>query len=176
MKRSSLDVPGDAALGRPHVGDDAVRAGRRERLVDEGGQGADGRAGEHGVDRPGCVGAPAHGILHRPGCAPDRATFERALEHGAVRIEAGDLSAAGPGGHPDGPPDQADTEDRLYATELPCQQAPPPPRPCAGHSAKSSVKTICCGPSQIALVRARMTFHTMRCTQSQRRRSLLARS
>jgi hypothetical protein len=98
-------VSGYRALRGADVGDHGLRTGRLQSLVDERGKSPDRRAGEDGI-------GPSHRVGHGDGRAVDRATFGGGSEHVGIRIEAGDLGAAAPGGQADGPADQPDAENR----------------------------------------------------------------
>ena len=99
------DVGDDRTLRGAHIGDDRLGGGRAQRLIDHGRQGADGSTGEH---RSGAL----DGLFHRAGGAVDGAALERCAQDLVVRIEAGDIGAAGPRGEADRPADQPDAEDR----------------------------------------------------------------
>ena len=101
-----VDRGHERALGRADVGHHAGRRGGRQRLLHHARQRPHRRGDERRV-----------GALHRLGGGAarhvDRAVLERAVEDPGAGIEAADLGAESlPGGEPNGPADQADTEDR----------------------------------------------------------------
>ena len=105
-KRSSAPATRDHALGRADVGDDAVGAGRGERLRDGTQQLADRGGDEHDL-------GAGDGVRDVLGLLVDRAQGERAGAHVGVGVVAAHARAgARARGESDRAADQPDAEDR----------------------------------------------------------------